>query len=69
VRYNVELSCEYSGCPGCWWRSQVWFIGNARSYRVWTQSDEDQTHLLKQEMSARLAPHAADMQEWTPSAV
>ena len=46
MRHSVELSCEYSGCPGYWWRSQVWFIGNGKSYRVWTQSDEDRRRIL-----------------------
>jgi hypothetical protein len=42
MRHNVKLDCLTG------WMYTLWFIGNAKEYRLWRQSDEDPRRVLIQ---------------------
>lgn len=46
MRVHVILSCGFSPAPGVDWSVTVAFIGNAKTYRVWSQTDQDPRRVL-----------------------
>lgn len=46
MRVNVTMNCGFSPAPGLDWSVTVAFIGNSRSYRVWSQTDQDPRRVL-----------------------
>ena len=46
MRVHVTLSCWFSPAPGLDWSVTLAFIGNAKAYRVWSQTDEDPRRVL-----------------------
>lgn len=46
MRVHVTLSCSLSPTPGIDWSVTVAFVGNAKTYRVWSQTDQDPRRVL-----------------------
>ncbi len=46
MRENVIMECGHSPAPGIDWNVTVSFVGNAKMYRVWSRSDENQSRVL-----------------------
>ena len=54
MRENVTMECGHSPAPGMDWNVTVSFVGNAKMYRVWSRSDEDQNRVLLKQAAGPL---------------
>lgn len=54
MRENVTMECGHSPAPGMDWNVTVSFVGNAKMYRVWSRSDEDQNRVLQKQAAGPL---------------
>ena len=48
------MECGHSPAPGMDWNVTVSFVGNAKMYRVWSRSDEDQNRVLLKQAAGPL---------------